>query len=122
MKFNRQAESLIADLRKVPHRKSPAVIRDILPLDNVVEVLFERYKIGKESVEDTIMRRWRDIVGSEAAHRCRPHKIVDGKRLVIITTNAVLRQELAFRKRDILRQLREIPDCACLQDIVFRAG
>lgn len=122
MKFSPQAEILIADLRNVPFEPSPAKISDIVPLDNIVEVIFERYKIGRVSVEDTIMAQWRDIVGEQTAHRCRPHKILDGKRLIIITNNAVLRQELEFRKSDVLRKLRALPQCDNIRDIVFRAG
>ncbi len=122
MKFSSQAETLIADLRNVPDERTTALIRDIIPLDNAVEVIFERYKIGRASVEDTIMSQWRDIVGEQTAHRCRPHKIVDGKRLVIITANATLRQELDFRKKDILRKVRALPQCENVRDIVVRAG
>lgn len=122
MKFSQQAESLIADLRDVPFQKSAAKVGDIIPLDNLVEVIFEKYKIGRASVEDTIMAQWREIVGEQTAHRCRPHKIVDGRRLIIITNNAVLRQELAFRKSDILRKLRTLPQCENVRDLVVRTG
>ena len=122
MKFNPQAESLIADLRNVPYEKSPAKLGDMVVLENLVEVIFEKYKIGRASVEDTIMSQWRDIVGEQTAHRCRPHKIIDGRRLIIITNNAVLRQELEFRKRDILRKLRTLPQCENLRDLVLRSG
>jgi len=122
MKFSSQAEALIADMRKVPGESSSAHIRDVIPLDNVVEVILQKYRIGRASVEDTIMAQWRDIVGEQTAHRCRPHKIVEGRRLVIITNNAVLRQELEFRKRDILRKVRALPQCESVREIAFRTG
>lgn len=122
MQFSRDANSLIADLRGIKYKRSPARLRDVVQLENLVEVILQKHRIGKASVEDTIMAKWRDIVGEQTAHRCRPHKIIDGKKLIIITTNAVLRQELMFRKTDILRKVRALPECGTVREIVVRAG
>lgn len=122
MKFSPEAESLIASLRNVPDERSPARVRDIIPLDSAIEVILEKYKVGRISIEDQIMAQWRDIVGTQTAHRCRPYKILDGRTLIIITGNSTLRQELMFKKTDILKKIRTIPQCENVRELVVRAG
>lgn len=122
MKFPKQVNELIAELRGVPADKSRARDRPTTAIGNLVEVILQKHRLGKVSVEDSIMARWRDIVGEQSAHRCRPLKIIDGRQLIIVTTNAVLRQELMFRKTDILRKVREIPECSTIRELVIRTG
>ena len=122
MKFTRKAENLIANFRGVPENFTSIYKRDIIQIDSAIEVILQKYKIGPNSIEDTLMHYWRDIVGEQTAHRCRPQRILNDKRLVIVTSNPVIRQELLFKKRAILKKLHSIPECKDIKDIVVGSG
>jgi len=122
MHFSKSIQQLIAELRGVPGPYSRSRDRATTSVGNLVEVILQKHRIGKTSVEDSIMARWRDVVGEQTAHRCRPLKIIGGRQLIIVTTNAVLRQELMFRKTDILRKIRQLPECGGIREITVRTG
>lgn len=120
MHFSRQVNNLIANLRGLPEDRGRSRPRDAKPIDSVVEVVIERYKIGKPTPEEIIVKHWKEIVGEETAHRARPMKIVNGKQLVILAANSVIKQELLFKERQILKAIRALPDCATIRDVAIR--
>ncbi len=123
MNFPRHVQNLIANLRGLPEQRGWSKPREMLPLDSVVETLVEKYNIGQEGVEETLMRNWRSAVGGHTAHRCRPQRLIDGgSRLLVFAANAVIRQELEFRKSAIVAKLRELPGCSGIRDLVVRVG
>lgn len=122
MHFRRDVENLIADLRGLPNSRSRAKVRAATPLDNIVEVIFERYQIGQDNLENVIMQHWKDIVGEKTAHRCRPQRLVNNQRLIILAGNPVIRQELQFSQGKILRKLHTLPGCQCIRDVVILNG
>ena len=123
MPFSKHAEALISDLRGLPAPRSRARVRSgTVPLENLVEVALKNYKVGERTVEETIMKNWRAIVGEKTAHRCSPQRIAPGQRLVINAPNSVVRQELQFRKRELLRTIRALPDCERINDILLTHG
>lgn len=117
MQFSREVNNLIANLRGVPEDRSRSRRRDATPIDSLMEVVFERYKIGQPTAEEIIVKHWRDIVGEQTAHRCRPMKIVNGKQLVILASSSVIKQELLFAERQILKKVRALPECGAIRDV-----
>ncbi|WP_309397849.1 DUF721 domain-containing protein [Cerasicoccus maritimus] len=117
MHFNREVNNLIANLRGVPEDRGRSVSRQAKPIDSLVEVIIERYKIGKPTAEEIIVKNWKDIVGEKTAHRARPMKIVNGKQLVILASNSVIKQELLFTERQILKRIRALPECGAIRDV-----
>lgn len=122
MKFSRNVENLIANLRGLPENRSRSRLRPELRIDSVVEVLLERHQIGQTKPAETIMAHWKELVGSTAAHRCAPLRIDERGNLFVAVANPVIKQELLFRKRQILARLQQLPGCEHLNDIVLRAG
>jgi len=122
MRFSRQAEELIADLRSIPHERSRARDRGTKPLDSLIEVCLERHKIGRETTEETIMRHWERIIGKTFAHRCAPVRIDARRRLIIGVSNPSLRRELQFHEDRIMTALRSIEGCDHLRGVILRAG
>jgi len=120
MQFSREVNNLIANLRGVPEDRGRSRLRDAKPVDSVIEVILERYKIGQPTPEEIIVKHWKDIVGEETAHRARPMKIVNGKQLVILAANSVIKQELLFAERQILKRVRALPECAGIRDVTIR--
>lgn len=120
MHFSREVNNLIANLRGLPEDESRSRPRDVKPIDSVVEVILERYKIGKPTAEEIIVKNWKEIVGEETAHRCRPMKLVNGKQLVILASNSVIKQELLFSERQILKRIRALPECGAIRDVSIK--
>lgn len=122
MHFRRSVENLIANLRGVPETKSRIRDRGTKPLDSLVEVCLERYKIGQETAEEIIMRNWAQIVGERHAPRCAPLRVDQNHRLHIGVNNPVLRRELQFHEDRIMTALRTLEGCQHINGIVLRAG
>ena len=122
MMFSRHIENLIADLRNLPHNRNRSRIRDEKPLGDLMDLLTEKHNIEQPSCEKIIMKHWRDIVGSEMAHRCKPQTILHGNMLVIVTANPTLRNELSMRKHGMLKKIRALPTCQNIQEIFFKHG
>ena len=120
--FNHRASNLIANLRGVPESNKYQLLRKTKSIKYSIDNILKKYNIGSQSVEDTLMSQWRSIVGEQTAHRCRPHKILPDNRLIIITSNAILRQELEFKKCTILKKIQSLPDCKHIKGIVFSNG
>ena len=122
MKFEKAAEDLIAELRGIAPSRGYGRKREPIKLNNVLESILQQHQIGRVSMEDTLVHHWRDIVGEQTAHRCRPQKILADKRLIIVASNPVIRQELVFKKRRILKFIKTLPDCDVIKDILIQCG
>lgn len=122
MPFNKQTENLIANLRGLPESKSRATVRSVTPVDTLVDAILERYRINQPRVEDTIMSRWKEIVGERTAHRCRPQSILQEKKLLVFAANSIVRSELKFNEKKILKKLKSLPGCERIQALVFQTG
>lgn len=123
MKFSRQTENLIANLRGLPENRSRSRIRPAAPMETLVEKILQRYKIDKPRLEDTLMANWKSIVGEKNAHRCRPTRLVEKEtKLLIFTANTIVRSELQFNQRKIIQKINTLPDCQKIKAIGFQAG
>ncbi|MGE9294319.1 DUF721 domain-containing protein [Ruficoccus sp. ZRK36] len=122
MHFRPDIEDLIASLRGIPGSRSRAKMRRTTSLDNLVEVLLERHQIGQDNIEDVIMQHWKEIVGERTAHRCRPQRIANGRKLIILAGSPVIRQELQFNQHRILRQIHRLPGCHTINEIAILNG
>ena len=121
MKLPRNVEDAIADFRGLPRAGEHEWDTGPQGVGSLMEVLLERYKIGIDRPEQTIMAHWREIMG-ENAERCAPERIDTLGRLVVAVGNPVLRRELAFSRRPLLAKLRKLKGCREITDIEFRAG
>lgn len=117
MKFGRHVENLIANLRGLPEIYGRSRPRPTTQIDDLLEGLIERYNIGQPAPEQRIMEHWRMVVGERTAHRCRPERIDRQQRLIILAANSVIKQELLFQKKAILKRIHSLPDCGHISDI-----
>lgn len=121
MPFTPRQESLIAALRGLPDERDGGDGRgSLLPLGSLLEVLVQKHRIGQPKLEEVIMTNWRELLGRDA-ERCVP-KCVKGRALIVAVPNAVLRQEIQFRKRAILARLQALPGCGHLDALVLQDG
>lgn len=122
MKFPRYVENLIANFRSLPENRDRSTDRSAFKMEALVDSIIQEYKIGELRLEENLLTHWRNIMGDVHADRCRPERVDKENRLIIAVSNPILRQELTFRERDILRRIREINGCEKINEIIFKAG
>ena len=83
MKFSKNIEDVIADFRGLPHTVSASSQREPTPLDSVLVVLQEKYKLEKPSPERSLVENWEKIFGPSLCERCHPVRI-KGEHLSLI--------------------------------------
>lgn len=119
MHFSKNTEDLIADFRGLPRTVTGSSRRPPVPLENLLVVLKEKYKLEQPSPERVLVEHWVEIFG-KLAGRCNPLRIKDEHILIISVTNQTLRSELQFRKRGILRKIQQLDHCAGIDELVIR--
>ena len=121
-KFSKRVERLIANLRGVPENYPGEAPKTEKGIDSVLDRLMNKYKIGIDSLEDRINENWDKIVGAANARNCSPSRIERDTILVIAVSNPIIRQELEFNKRLILKNVHAIKDGRSIKSIVFKSG
>lgn len=119
MHFSKKTEDLIADFRGLPRTVSRSSRKAPVPLENLLVVLKEKYKLEKPSPERVLVEHWGELFGNLAG-RCNPLRIKDEHILMISVTNQTLRSELQFRKRSILRKIQRLEHCSEIDELVIR--
>lgn len=116
----REEEEIIRIFRGLPrgYNKKPKLRAK--PIDQLMERITRRYKIESPRIEIIIIQNWREIVGAQKAHRCKPSKIVKPKTLIITTTNTTLRMELQFDRKQIIKNLQRFCGKDIIQNIIVR--
>jgi hypothetical protein len=122
MRYPRRIENLIANFRSLPEDESQSIDRHPSQFDSLLEILADRYKIGKLTPEEIIASNWKLIMGEPNANRCKPQKIDRRDRLIILVANATLRQELSFHRNMILEKIRRLKNCNHIMDIILAPG
>jgi hypothetical protein len=120
--FSKVAEDLIASFRRVP-RNEPARQRKrpTREAGEAIEELLAKYHLGRTSVEDTIREHWPEIVGP--ANAAYSHALrIDGKRLAVQASHAVVRNELFLHRATIVERIQQLPGCAGVKEIWIRAA
>lgn len=121
MKLPRRTENLIAEFRGLPLNYSRSIDRASVPLDSLIEVLTERYQIGKLTPEETLMSSWKSILGDNA-HRCSPVRIDSNGVLVVSVGNPIVKRELLFQQKRYLEAICALEGCGHIREIRFIAG
>lgn len=120
--FSRLAEELVADLRGLASdepkraRKRPTVA-----LADMVEQLLQKHQIGRAAPEYTIRDHWRELVGAANAAYSHP-AMIERNRLTVLTSHAVVRNELFHHREEIVARIRKLPGCADIRSLNLRSG
>lgn len=121
-RLSKLAEELTGDLRGIAS-EDPArsFKRPTQPLAALVDQLLDKHKIGRESPEQTIRDRWTEIVGS--ANAAFSHAVsIERNRLLILTSHAIVRNELFLHRDAILARVHALPGCAGVKSLNIRTG
>ena len=90
-------------------------------MDDLVAMALEEMKVGDmETSEGEIAGNWSRIVGCDLAGKCAPDRLTPDGLLVIHASGAAVRQELSFRKRQILNVVQDLPRCGQVRDLSLR--
>ncbi|MFT3869750.1 MAG: DUF721 domain-containing protein [Nibricoccus sp.] len=121
--FSRTAEELIASLRRLPNENPPGMrkrpTKDLGPL---IEEILVKNQIGRDSPEQTIREKWPELVGHANAQYSHPARIERERSLVVLTSHAVVRNELFHHRKLIVEKIQKLPGCAHVREINVRAG
>lgn len=122
MNLPRAVTELLAAHRGLPPHETRARERSgNVPVDSLMEVFLEKYRILKPTPEQTLMHSWKEVMGADAA-RCAPREITPNGTLLIVVANPVLRREMLFQRSLYLARIRRLPDCDHIRDLRFIAG
>ena len=145
--FSRSTRNLLAALRGLPEEQTPnpativakksgseTLARKRLRIEDaafttnrefsvpakMIDGLLRSHGIFSGSIQSIVREHWAEIVPANLASRCAPAELRDGMRtLVVGCESAVVRQQIEFRKRGILKKIRTFPQCENISKIVF---
>lgn len=89
------------------------------PIGEVLKRYIAAFKIEDKLSEVQIIEKWQKMAGDTINSYTKEVKIYN-KVLFVYTTSSVMRNELNFRKADILKRLRDEIGDYNLVDVVFR--
>lgn len=121
--FSRTAEDLIASLRRLP-ADAPFGMRKraTKELSGLMEDILNKYQVGRDSPEHTIRDHWAEIVGPANAQYSHPTLIEREKRLIVLVSHSVVRNELFLHRKLIVEKIQKYPGCAHVREIHVRQG
>ena len=122
-RFSRTAEDLIASLRRLPLETNPRTRRRATQeVSALVNELVVRHGIGIETPEHTIREQWATIVGPANAAYSHPFQIDSKGRLIVVTSHAIVRNELFLHRATITKTVQQLPGCSAIREVFLRSG
>lgn len=88
-------------------------------LGDALQQLVQSLGIEKQVEQYKIFDVWNDVVGQQVAKVAQPERLQNGV-LIVNVNNAPWRNELTFRKREILEKIHERTNSNSITDIKFR--
>lgn len=120
--YNRHVQNLIANFRGIPEGYNAFTPQRERSIEDIMDRLQNRFKIGVESIEDRITANWKEIVGPANATHCAPSRIERDHTLIIAVSNPVVRQELQFNKLILLKNIHKIKGTQQIRTLIFKSG
>ena len=107
------ALNLVSDFMNLPAERAETFTNNPVPMQNLVEKVWEDWGIGEEETAEAIISgHWQKIVGKDLSGKCAPVNLSkDGKTLQIRAASSTIRQELSFRKENILKKIKSLEGC-----------
>jgi hypothetical protein len=107
------ALNLVSDFMNLPAERAETFTNNPVPMQNLVEKVWEDWGIGEEETAEAIISGyWQKIVGKGLSGKCAPVNLSkDGKTLQIRAASSTIRQELSFRKENILKKIKSLEGC-----------
>lgn len=100
-------------------RKSSDRIGKITTVTDLISHLIEHTAAGKKIKVGMVCENWPEIVGEFIAKKSKAVKI-ENQILYVETDSDVWRQEMLFRKKEIIRLIQNKYGLEIVKDIIFR--
>lgn len=119
--FSRQQEAILMEFLEIPREQGNFVSKEPMTMGTLVEKFIDRHGLDQPEVkpEQVLVEAWESVFGS-FSERCFPLKLTDSGVLIISVSNATLRSEIRFMKRDILNKIQKLNACQGIVDLVIR--
>ena len=91
----------------------------MLKLSEALEEVIKELGIRKSVVSNRARDVWGEAVG-DLINANTTLQIVDRDKLIVIVSNDAWRQELSYRKEEILKKINELIGEEAIKDIIFR--
>lgn len=91
----------------------------IQTLGDALKQLVQSLGIEQQVEQYKIFDVWNEVVGQQVAKVAQPDRLHNGV-LIVTVNNAPWRNELTFRKREILEKIHERTNSHSITDIKFR--
>jgi len=88
-------------------------------LSEALEEVIKELGIRKSVVSNRARDVWGEAVG-DLINANTTLQIVDKDKLIVIVSNDAWRQELSYRKEEILKKINELIGEEAIKDIIFR--
>lgn len=110
---------LVSNFMGLPSDRAETTTRPPLSMENLVAKVWEDWGIGEEeTIESIISGNWQKIVGRNLSGKCAPVNLSkDGKTLLIRAASSTIKQELSFRKIEILKKINTLKDCRAVKNL-----
>jgi hypothetical protein len=117
-RFTRDAEDLIASLRKLPSA-DPArqKLRASRPVADLMEAIRMKHGLGRPTAEQAIRDQWAAVVGPANAAYSHAVRIDERRRLIVQASHAVVRNELFLNRAEILERIHRLPGCETVRNL-----
>lgn len=104
---------LVSNFMGLPKESTERVTRHPQSMESIVEKVWEDWGIGEDETEEKIIsENWQRIVGRKMAGKCAPVNLSkDGKVLQIRAASSTIKQELSFKKVEILKKINALKNC-----------
>jgi predicted nucleic acid-binding Zn ribbon protein len=103
----------------LPSQRPGNKMKQPLSMDSLVEKVWEDWGIGEEETSERILSgNWQKIVGKNLAGKCAPINLSkDGKTLQIRAASSTIKQELSFKKAEILIKINKLKKCRSVKEL-----
>ena len=111
-------DSLLENFMNIPSGDNTMFLKEPISIDKIVENLWEDWSIGDQNTpEKIISEKWNHIVGNNFASKCAPDKLDPNGILYLKAANSIVKQELSFKKKRIIYNLKRLQGCRFIKEI-----
>lgn len=121
--LRKEFENLVANFRGLPEYSSRSWPRPTRTVSEIIPDVLVRWKIAEQTPQEILLERWEEVVGNPGlAQVCQPRRIDAGWVLWVAVSDPIIRQELFFRRRQLLTKIKKLPGCGVIRDLKLCPG
>jgi hypothetical protein len=111
--------NLVSSFMNLPSQRPSNKMKQPLSMESLVEKVWEDWGIGEEETSERILSgNWQKIVGKNLAGKCAPINLSkNGKTLQIRAASSTIKQELSFKKAEILIKINKLKKCRSVKEL-----